>query len=320
MFTTLSQGKFTSTGLATTLQIRSDVDWIKVINATTSAAAGAGTGVEFYWQRGMANGSALEYTKTAVTGALATSVITSGGFTLVNSTEEPLGPLNSSITAVSGAAIPVVSATDTDDLVDGDHVRLYDITGAQQLGGIDFYIDTVVANTSFRLPFMAQIVAGTTGYFRKVNYSRLFAVPTRNISKITKAASAVVTFCARHNYTVGQEVTFRVPAAFGMTEIDGKVGKITAIDTTNNTITVDIDSTSFTTFAWPLTAYGPFSPAMVVAVGEVANSTYANSLDDATRNISYIGVQLGAGVNGPAGSTSDVIYWVAGKSEIVTNS
>ena len=39
------QGSFTSDGTAKILPIRSDVDWIRVYNMTTTTAGGAGTGV-----------------------------------------------------------------------------------------------------------------------------------------------------------------------------------------------------------------------------------------------------------------------------------
>jgi hypothetical protein len=123
-----------------------------------------------------------------------------------------------------------------------------------------------------------------------------------------------------HGFTVGQAVRIKVPAAYGMTEIDNLIGNITAISTANNTITVDIDSSTFTAFAFPATADVPFTPALVVPVGMDATGSTANSLDDATDNVSFLGIELGAGIDGPAGSSSDVIYWRAGKSFSVSNS
>ena len=128
-----------------------------------------------------------------------------------------------------------------------------------------------------------------------------------------------------HGYKVGQEVKFVVPSAFGMTEMDGLRGTITAIDTTvttGNTITVNIDSSGFTTFAWPLTASVPFAAAMVVPVGmdtPQALSSAVDILSDATLNTGYIGMSLAAGADSPAGQTSDVVYWIAGKSFNVDN-
>jgi len=140
----------------------------------------------------------------------------------------------------------------------------------------------------------------------------------RYISAITKAASAVVTMTVTHGFTVGQEVRLIVPAAYGMVEANNLQGMITAIDATYNTITINIDSSSFTTFAFPLTGAAPFTPAIVVPVGE--DVTYPNSNDDATTNTGYMGLKLAGGAQSPAGSASDVIYWVAGKSFSVDNS
>lgn len=57
-----------------------------------------------------------------------------------------------------------------------------------------------------------------------------------------------------HGMIVGQKVKLSVPAEYGMAEINGLEGNVTAINTTNNTITLDIDSSSFSAFAFPATA------------------------------------------------------------------
>jgi hypothetical protein len=52
--TIIQQGRFTSTGAAKTLQIRSDIDWMKIYNVTVAAGAQTtAVGVEYYWQKGM---------------------------------------------------------------------------------------------------------------------------------------------------------------------------------------------------------------------------------------------------------------------------
>ena len=318
--TIIQQGRFTADGNAKIIELRSDVDWMKVYNYTTRAAGGAGTGVEFYWQRGMTIDTGFEYQKLAADDSITAVVMASGGFSLVDSSGNPLGALNTTVTAISTAATPVVSATSTSTLVDGDIVRLIDVTSAQQLGGIDFSIDNVVANTSFDLTYMAQLgLAGTTGSFYPVNYDPLYYPRRRFISAITQAASAVVTLTVTHGFTVGQKVRFQVSSDYGMTEINNLTGTITAISTANNTITVDIDSTGFTAFAFPATAAVPFTPAQVVPVGEAGDAAYANLLDDATENTGFIGMSLAAGTDSPAGASNDVIYWVAGKSERIDN-
>lgn len=319
--TIILQGKFTADGAAKTLQLRSDVDWVRVYNWTqASTQQSTGRGVEFYWQRGMANDSAIVYKKKdSSVDDLKMVTITSGGFSLVDSTSSaPLSAANTSITAISTASLPVVSASDTTGLSNGDVVRLIDVAGAQQLGGLDFTIDSLSANTSFRLPYMAQLGgAGTTGTFRRVNYDSLFAPRSRYISNISVASAAVVKMTVTHNMVVGQKVKLVVPAAYGMIEADGLSAMITAINTTTNTITLDIDSSAFTAFAFPATTDVPFSPAMVIPFGE--DVTYPNLSDDSVNNTGVMGIKLASGVVSPAGSTSDVIYWTAGKSFSVTN-
>lgn len=308
----LQQGHFTSDGTATTIQLRGDVDWMHVYNITTLAAGGAGTGCEFEWMRGLPADYGIEYIKTAVTNAIAPAIIATGGFTLVDSSDAPLGVLNTTGTAISNAGIPIVSATSTAGLFAGDVVRLIDPAGAQQFGGIDFQIDTVVANTSFRLVYAPQIVAGTTVSFYKVQYPSMYYPRVRTISKLTAANPAVITTTVDHGITAGQTFRINVSDVFGMKEINGMTA--TAVSVTASTITTDIDASGFTAFAWPLTADVPFTHATITPIGMANTLTYVNSTDDATVNTGYIGMRLAAGVDSPAGVNTNLIYWKAGKS------
>ena len=75
---------------------------------------------------------------------------------------------------------------------------------------------------------------------------------------------------------------------------------------------LDIDSTGFTAFNFPLPAAYPFTPAESIPIGEEI------TLLGATRNQSYIGLILASDQTPqsgcPAGVAGDVINWVAGKS------
>lgn len=329
----IQQGRFTSTGATKVIQLRAGVDWMMVYNKTIAAASQTtAVGVQYYWQRGFGSGEGWEYLKSnAANAANLSTYLTSGGFTLIDSSSNPVGPLdgtsgNADITAVSNAAIPVVTNNNVNGLVAGDVVRLINVVGGQQLGAMDFTVgNNTLGNTTFSLDYMSQIVAATTGHWRRIQFDPIFYPRRRFITKITKAASAVVTLSVTHGYKVGQEVRLIVPAAYGMVEMNGLVGTITAIDTTvttGNSITVNIDSSAFTTFAFPLTADAPFTAAEVVPMGEdtaQALSSAVDILSDATLNTGYIGLQLAAGANSPAGQVSDVIYWVAGTSFSVDN-
>jgi len=325
-FSGTNQGFFTSTGVAQILQLPSNVDWLWVKNLTTSYASGASTGAEFYWQRGMTQGLGTIYTKTTSTNALTVGqVAANAGFFLVNSTFNIPGP-SLTFTAITNGTPPVVDTANTGSLVTGDIVRIFNTTGGQQLGGLDFTIGTVVSGTSFTLAYMQPIAAATGGTFRVIPYSPYFYPSLRYITNISQATQAIVTLSVTHNYTVGQKINFIIPTvsatAFGMTQLDGMYATIVAINQADangytNTITVDVDTTGFTAFAFPLTTDLGFTPAQVIPVGEntaVALNLGQNILADATVNTAFFGMQLQAGTGSPAGVSGNLIYWVAGKS------
>ena len=326
--TIIQQGRFLGTGGIIELQVRSDIDWMSIINYTLAGlAAIPPVGVEFYWQRGMEAGTGIEYKKDGVgtTPDLIVTMLT-GGFTLLDTSGSPLTPINNTVTDVSNAAIPVVTNTGVNGLVAGEVVRMTNVLGAQQLGGFDFTVGHgTLSDTEFSLDYMSQVVAAaaTTGGFRRIRFDPQFYPRRRFATSITQASSAVITMSVTHGFTPGQAVRLVVPAGYGMIEMNSLIGNITAVsdvnDITLNTITVDIDSTAFTPFAWPLTAAVPFTPALVVPLGETANETFANDLSDATDNQSFIGMELGPGVDGPAGSSGNQIYWRAGKSFSIDN-
>lgn len=332
VFSGTNQGKFTSTGANKILNIRSDVDWINVYNYTAAAQGAADLGFQYYFQRGMAQGRGIIYAKL---GAVANDPITVGeigatlGFYLIDTSVNVPGA-SVALTSVSAGATPVVATGNTAGLADGDIVRLYNVTGGLQLNGLDFTIDTINANVSFELAYMAQIVLTGAGTFRKIPYNPIYYPRARYISNITQAAQAVVKLTVTHGYKVGQVVRFIVPSvagsavSYGMTEMNNLQGTILAIDLVNNTITVDIDSSGFTAFAFPTTALAAsgFTPAQVVPIGQnTAESLDAgvDILTDATVNEALVGIQLIAGAFSPAGQANDVIYWVAGKSFSISN-
>jgi hypothetical protein len=328
VFTGTNQGSFISSGEPEILQIPTNLDWIWVKNLTVSYAAGADTGAEFYWQRGMDNGRGTIYTKTAGTNALQVGEIAANaGFFLVNNTINIPGP-SLALTGITNGNPPVVETINTGSLVTGDVVRIFHTVGALQLGGLDFTINNIVGGTSFDLAYMAQIANANpgAGTFRVIPFNPYFYPRVRTITKISQAAQAIVTLSVDHQFTVGQSVRFIIPAVnaveFGMTQLNGVEATIVAIDQADadgvtNTITIDVDTTGFTAFAFPVTAAGAFTPAQVVPVGEntaEALSTGNDILGDSTENRGFIGIQLQAGADSPAGVADDEIMWVAGKS------
>lgn len=83
----------------------------------------------------------------------------------------------------------------------------------------------------------------------------------REISAITNAQYAVVTFTDDHDFVNHEIVSLRVSRPYGMVEINQKAAKV--ISTTSDTITVDIDSTNYTAFAIPGDLAGTTPPCCV---------------------------------------------------------
>lgn len=307
-----------ATPVAINLSIPSEYTKITVYNITDMGSTAANTNVmQAYATSSMAAGSGYVTTKTngaATLGTTTSLAANAGGFTFVaDSASSNLGAALT-VTSTTNAAPPVVSLASTAGLNTGDVVRYVNSTGQLNISGMDFTIGTVVANTSFPLQFMvASGGAGTGGSVRRVPFDPRFYPPYRYITAISKASSAVITLSVTHQYTVGQEIRIIVPSAFGMIEMNNQLAVITAIDTTLNTITVNIDSTNFTTFAFPSSATAALgvSFALVVPVGEAAiNSSsqpFGNLLDDATRNTSFNGVIIGTAVQ----TASKLYQWVA---------
>lgn len=318
MNNTVTQGSFTSTGVNKIIKVRSGIDWFKVYNFSQSAAQNNGYGFEFYWQKGMGTTAVMRY-HPAGDHTVAINNATSA-VNIIDSSNYKLGA-EYSVTAGTDATQPVYSTGTTTNLTTGSIVRLRG-TDHTNLNGKDFSIDNVNASTSFRLANELATTpgdtAGATGYYRMVapniEVYQLFHPSHREIADISQATSAVITTLVDHGYSVGQKVRFKIPDDFGMTELNGLSGTITAVST--STFTVNIDSTGFTAFSFPTAAdytAAPISPALVTPYGQAANIDYATGLDDRVYNQGFTGIVLNAGTALPAGSNGDVIYWQAGK-------
>lgn len=334
--TILGQGSFVvATGVpAVVVKIPSGADFMWVKNFTQYGANSAATGVNYYWQRGMAAGTGIvEYKNSSA--ALLGDTLVSGGFTLY----DPSGnPLASSIaySAITNSTQPTISTASTAGLVSNvSIVRLSlqsgDTALANAVSGIDFAVGTVVLNTSFQLKnVMANAVGSTTGtgHWRLVQFDPLFYPRRRVIVNITQAVQAVVTTSIPHGFTPGQEVRFNIPAVSGMVQLNATpqnnylVATIVSISSTDLCVfTINVDTTAFTAFTFPTVAQQPSSFPEVTPVGEdtgfaltsptiqvpgVASSTVGAQINDtnvgiladSTVNTGFLGMVLGTGGNG----------------------
>lgn len=312
-FSLLYQYKFVSTGAGKKVPLPGGSDMVKVLNYTQDATTQAtGRGVRFEWRLGMADDSAIETLKTNSTNALNETVVTSGGFTYV-----PVAPVvegivtgGSTITQAAGAVCTV-----TNTYAAGDRIRMLGCTGMRQIAGMDFTISSVsgAGFTLLGLDSSGFAAAGTAFTCRRI--SSFDAVEPRflYVTGISQAAQAVVTVSTTHSYTVGDLMHFSIPASFGMVEMNQLTGRIVAIGT--YTMTVDINSSAFTAFAFPANTLVPTTPLFATVAMAGQRNTYDVSYAPFHSGEFTPYLWLAAGAQSPAGSTSDLIYVDVYKSE-----
>lgn len=314
-------GYFTADGSAKFLTIESGFDYIEVENQTATSTATGSSGLKYRWRNGMVYGSMFMDALNAGSTAILTTYASTGGFTPVIQVDPVTPSALLTGTAISSATPPVASSGATGGLANGNYVRIYSATGAAEFNGYEFTVDTVVPNTTFRLPYAPTIVAGTTFSYRYFQYNPSYYPRRRFITAVTTGATTTVKLSVTHNLTAGQLVAFVVPSIFGMTQLNTVHARILSVSVANNTITVDVNSTGFTAFAFPLTAgaAAPYTQAQVVPFGDGLDPTTplltSSTLAGATQNQGVMGVSLAAGVNSPAGLVGDLIFWEARKFE-----
>lgn len=320
----IAQGRFTSDGTAKDLVLRSDFDYMEVLNYTQAATTQTtGRGVKFEWQRGLADNAGFMFTKQDSANALDLEVITSGGFLRVDSSNQA----PEAAQALSGTEIDISNSRFTctgHGYSVGDRVRIINPTSLLEVGGYEVTITQVVDANTFTAGYwdMSGLSADATGgSVRRIPNGPQFRPQKNWITNISQAANAVVTLSVTHGLAVGDMVRLSVPSLFGMVEADGLAAKVTAVTATatgavgaaSNTVTLDLDTSGFTAFSFPASASAG-SPALLIPFG-----TKATDVDQALDNESEILMRLGAGADGPAGSSSDVIYWRALKAASVNN-
>jgi len=329
--TIIQQGEFTSDSTDKIIPLRSSADWVKVYNLTNIAASDQWDSVTWWWQKEMAQDDSLLQFHAAASQVLSMSTSLIGfngatyrGISLIDTSDQTPGGAVA-VTAGSNATQPVYTTGDTGTMINGSIVRIQN-TDHDNIDGLDFTVDTVTLNTSFRLANTIAtapgVVAGAAGTYRLIAANatiyNMWNPKKRNIANISQAAAGVVTTLVDHGYSTGQRVRLIVPADSSMTELNNRLVTVTNINAA--TFSIDVDTTGMTAFTFPLPASVPYTPAQVIPVGETASEAYVNLLDDSVTNTAFIGIVLGTSANAaisagsPGGTTADVIKWVAGKS------
>lgn len=286
-------GEFTSDATSQIIDLNplSNILSVDLANITKFGSTAASTEVmTAHWELGYTNGWALRQLKTSGAATLQLpSMVTTLGISVLDTSDQTPGPLVATGTAITAANPAVVSDASTGTLTaNSSVVRMFNTTGMLQIAGMDFTVGTVNAGVDFALRYLNAGGFGapaTNADWRLIPFDPQFYPRRRYITGITAANPAVITLSVAHDFTVGERVrVFNPDANFGMQQIDGLLGEITAVTTgATNTITLDIDSSAFTAFAFPTSAVAAagITFPQVVPVGESGNV-----LTGATNNVS----------------------------------
>lgn len=329
-FTIITGDTFTSDGTAKKLLMPSSPDYVETFNVTQMAATNPNTVTQGRWfgsKFGLGQSPAGQGIKVVKTTADLTGVFAAGtGFTYVSTNPVVEAQSANAITAITAASPAVVTQTQT--YSEGDILQFYGTTGMLQISGMNFQISSV-SGSGYTLTGLRAtgLTAGTAGYTRRI--SKYLAVDPQflYVTEVTKATQAVVRTSVDPTayYVVGMKVHFSVPYSFGMTELNQLTGTILALNATNYTMTVDIDSSAFTTFAFPLTTASPTAQLFAtLAPAGASTKRDPNTFVETGYNFQYQAFHTGqfvpylllaGGAQSPAGAASDQINWLAYKLE-----
>lgn len=84
----------------------------------------------------------------------------------------------------------------------------------------------------------------------------------KTIASITQDFPMLVTTTTNHKYVSGMKVRFLIPSIFGMQELNSLSGQV--IGLTPNTLTIDVDSTNFQPFSYPISLPSAYTSPSVI--------------------------------------------------------
>jgi len=274
---TVSVSGSTASAVEVVCQSQNPPDFIVAKSITGWGEANQAQAVEWWWERSMAQGTAkgIQQSSHATAPAMNTKFLSSNGIFTYDTTNPPTFTALAATAITGSAGTFVVSMTNTGSIAVGDWVRLTSVVGERQISGYVFQVTAVTVNTSITLGYMASsgITFGadaTAAQVTKIIPNRMYP-RWAYIANITQATQAVVYFTGKNDFTVGEIVSFRVPELQNglttMTQINNLQGRVLSVtnSSTVSSITVDIDTSGFTAFAFSTSlAQLEVSPAIVV--------------------------------------------------------
>jgi hypothetical protein len=264
-------------------------DYVEFINYTAQDTPTATWIVKGWWDANMGqNAATYDFFDTGP--VYSTNSVTTGGVSTFSAGQMLQYGARQQVVGITKANPAVVTVTGH-GYVSGDVVVFQGLyqsatTGMPQIAEIPFTITVIDAN-SFSIPwntnqsnYTALSGSPTGAFVKKVLYPFIYAPGVSIVSAITTGSTTTIDTTSAHNLVVGQEVAFRVPTAWGTTQLNSLPNSVTpgspiygyVVSVTDyNTVIVNINSTSFTAFNSNQTVASVpgQSFAQMVAVGDV---------------------------------------------------
>jgi len=306
---------YTSAGTARTISLPGPVDYVIVrdISNLNAPVNNEYVGSEFF--SGMNSGTALVRSYTGAQPATSVAQTAANGFILSSNADQNALGASVATTATTAANPAVVStATTTGLLANSSIVRIYNTVNMRQISPVDFSVGAVNAGVNFQLRWLDAsgfAAAGVAGSYRIVTNPPNFSPRQYFITNVSQAASARITLSVTHDIQIGEEIRFNLPEEFGMSELNGLSGTVTATGNADasgftNTIDVDINSTAFTAFSWPASATVPITHPQAIRFGVDSQPVIAQA---STNNNAAWNLVLGTSVVGPANDLMEVLIF-----------
>lgn len=319
-YSRIAKGSFTAASGQTSaiINLPFQPDFVEVWNLTNiGSAASAGNILRAYWDNNIPpytpSGKSASQTMVEVynstpaviydtiyTNGVTGGTAPAGGIsTFSNGFKLQFGP-GQQIVGITKASQAVVNVTAHGYSV-GDTVVMEGLfqtptTGMAQIAGFYFTIVAVSDANHFTINwntnqsnYTALSGSPSGSFVYKVldpfNYLPAFTVP----ATITTGTTTTVSTAAYHNFEVGQQIAFRIPSSFGMTQLNSLpnplipgspiYGYVTSV-TDNWTFVCNINSTNFTAYNTnqSLTAVSTGQFPQVLSVGDVNTGGLINGL------------------------------------------
>ncbi len=305
-YSRMAKGNFvvagpSATPLSAVINLPFQPDYVELWNYTNIATAGPHSVTRAWWDvnliSGTANPTMLELYAGSSTSLVFDTIQTNGISTFSAGQLLQYGPTVTNATnafTISKAAAALVTTTSAHGLNSGNVVVFEGLfqtatTGMPQINGIPFTV-TVLSSTTFTIPwntnqsnytaFSTATSTGNIGLYKQVLYPYLYFPGQSFISSITTGATTTITTTDAHNFREGQEVAFRIPQAWGTTQLNSLpntlvpgspvYGYVIAV-TDYHTVVVNINSTAYTAFTsnQAVSVVPGLSYPQIVAVGDV---------------------------------------------------